>query len=75
MKRPQIFFYVFFTILAIGLPSSRAEGGMRAGAAERELAGAGQEFAPAHAAMTIFVVEIENARVDRLVMLRLDPPA
>jgi len=37
MKRPQIFFYVFFTILAIGLPSSRAEGGMRAGAAEREI--------------------------------------
>jgi hypothetical protein len=37
MKRPQIFLYVFFTILAIGLPSSRAEGGMRAGAAEREI--------------------------------------
>ena len=37
MKRPQILFYAFFTILAICLPSARAEGGMRAGAAEREI--------------------------------------
>ncbi|MCH2364809.1 MAG: hypothetical protein MK479_09555, partial [Planctomycetes bacterium] len=37
MKRPRYFFYVLIVILAICPPEARAEGGLRAGAAEREI--------------------------------------